>query len=904
MSEQAESAKQSDYLLEEQIANSTTPSYTTASSSSFTATPSSFATRNSSLQRTPSNLYRSPSLLHQSSYTTLNLTQNNQPYPSPPPPLIDAPINNSHHSHSTHQLFGTFPNHQAYDLSTQPRTLGYGSQSAYYQLPYAPLSPRPTRLVPTEVVLTDGEFILDIPLSDEYTSKVKYTEGNEFTNIRYSAVTSKPDDFPKVFSLRQKEMSRTRKTKIAVVCTMYNEDEQLFTKTMSAVMDNIAYLCSLKGRKGWGEHSWRDIVVCIVSDGVKPCNPRTLDVLAAMGCYMDGLTRSQVNGKQVEAHMFEFTTQVRIDTSLEPEFTSHESNKVVPMQTIFLLKEKNAKKINSHRWFFNGVCEVLKPEVCILIDVGTKPTKQSFYHLNRAFERNSNVAGACGEIAVELGRGWKNLANPLVAVQNFEYKMSNILDKPLESVFGYISVLPGAFSAYRYAALQEKPLESYFKGEALHAGHDFGKPNVSQSNMYLAEDRILCFELVMKRDKRYILKYVKSAKAETDVPTELPDLLKQRRRWFNGSFFASVFAVQNVFRIFTSGHTFLRKIVLLVETLYNAINLVYSWFSIASIYICFYFMFNIASTTEMAACNNAVVDNPSSDPFYPYGAAVSNALRGIYIASFITMVVASLGNNPSKVKPLLILIAVVFALCMALMLALVFFTVYSNVKTIPNDVSGLKGFMEYVPTNANFSDLLLSLFCTYVLYIISSMMFLDPWHPFTCLLQYLLMTPAFSNMFMVYAFCNIHDISWGTKGQDSVSTAPAIQSRQNDAGRQVATTNVPAPDYANELNKLRDMAIEIRDPHAVTELQIQHKTSDDHFKAYRTYVLMWWFLSNFALVYILTDDFIIRIMSKPGRANPFLVFLLWSVAGLTGVRFLGCFVYWVQWIVESVVDSF
>lgn len=28
-----------------------------------------------------------------------------------------------------------------------------------------------------------------------------------------------------------------------------------------------------------------------------------------------------------------------------------------------------------------------------------------------------------------------------VAAQNFEYKMSNILDKPLESVFGYITVL-------------------------------------------------------------------------------------------------------------------------------------------------------------------------------------------------------------------------------------------------------------------------------------------------------------------------------------------------------------------------------------------------------------------------------------------------------------------------------
>ncbi|KAG1830958.1 hypothetical protein F4604DRAFT_1606904, partial [Suillus subluteus] len=105
--------------------------------------------------------------------------------------------------------------------------------------------------------------------------------------------------------------------------------------------------------------------------------------------------------------------------------------------------------------------------------------------------------------------------------------LSNILDKPTESMFGYISVLPGAFSAYRYIALTNNkdgtgPLASYFKGEVLH-GRD---TDIFTSNMYcFSPQRILCFELIAKANSNWVLKYVKGAIGETDVPDALPEFI-------------------------------------------------------------------------------------------------------------------------------------------------------------------------------------------------------------------------------------------------------------------------------------------------------------------------------------------------------------------------------------------
>lgn len=98
---------------------------------------------------------------------------------------------------------------------------------------------------------------------------------------------------------------------------------------------------------------------------------------------------------------------------------------------LFCLKEKNQKKINSHRWFFQAFGKVLEPNVCVLIDAGTRPGGASIYHLWKAFEVNPQCAGACGEIKAMLGKGGRYLLNPLVATQNFEYKVGNNLSTTL-----------------------------------------------------------------------------------------------------------------------------------------------------------------------------------------------------------------------------------------------------------------------------------------------------------------------------------------------------------------------------------------------------------------------------------------------------------------------------------------
>ncbi|KAK4218642.1 class 2 chitin synthase [Rhypophila decipiens] len=724
-----------------------------------------------------------------------------------------------------------------------------------------------------EVQLINGELVLECKIPTILYSFLPRRDEVEFTHMRYTAVTCDPDDFvDKGYKLRQNIGRTARETELFICVTMYNEDEYGFTRTMHAVMKNISHFCQRNKSRTWGENGWQKIVVCVVSDGREKIHPRTLDALAAMGVYQHGIAKNYVNQKAVQAHVYEYTTQVSLDADLK--FKGAEKG-IVPCQMVFCLKEKNQKKLNSHRWFFNAFGKALNPNVCILLDVGTKPGSTSLYHLWKAFDTDSNVAGACGEIKAMKGKWGMNLFSPLVASQNFEYKMSNILDKPLESVFGYITVLPGALSAYRYHALQNDanghgPLSQYFKGETLHGQQS----DVFTANMYLAEDRILCWELVAKRDERWVLKYVKGCTGETDVPDSVPEFISQRRRWLNGAFFAAVYSLVHFRQIWTTDHTIARKVLLHIEFVYQFIQLLFTFFSLANFYLTFYFI-----AGGMA--------DPKVDPF---GNGIANIIfiifRYVMILLVSTQFILSLGNRPQGAKKMYLASMVIYGVIMTYTtISCIYIIVYQLTKQNTDTELG----------NNIFTNLIVSTASTVGLYFLMSFLYLDPWHMFTSSAQYFLLLPSYICTLQVYAFCNTHDVTWGTKGDNVIKT---------DLGGAVgkgSTVELEMPSeqldidsgYDEALRNLRDR-VEVPTP-GISEEQMQA----DYYKSVRTYVVVVWMVCNATLAMAVSE-----IYGSSGIGDNFyLRFILWAVAALALFRALGSTTFAVLNVINIIVEG-
>lgn len=725
------------------------------------------------------------------------------------------------------------------------------------------------RYATRKVKLVQGSVLsIDYPVPSAIRNAIQPEYRNneagndEFVKMRYTAATCDPDDFTLKNGYDLRPRMYNRHTELLIAITYYNEDKQLLSRTLHGVMQNIRDIVNLKKSVFWnkGGPAWQKIVVCMVFDGIDKTDKNALDVLATIGVYQDGILKKDVDGKETVAHIFEYTTQLSVTPNqqlIRP--TDNNPQNLPPVQFIFCVKQKNTKKINSHRWLFNAFGRILNPEVCILLDAGTKPSPKSLLALWEGFYNDKDLGGACGEIHAMLGKGGKKLFNPLVAVQNFEYKISNILDKPLESSFGYVSVLPGAFSAYRYRAIMGRPLDQYFHGDHTLSAR-LGKKgidgmNIFKKNMFLAEDRILCFELVAKAGQKWHLSYIKAAKGETDVPEGAPEFIGQRRRWLNGSFAATLYSLMHFGRMYKSSHNLIRMFFLHVQLIYNILNVMFSWFSLASYYL---------TTTVIMDLVGTAVPGETEDtehhawPFGDTATPIINAvLKYLYLAFVILQFILALGNRPKGSKYLYILSLAVFALIQGYILVL---SGYLVARAFSGGISGQISFattddfvQSFFGGASEAGVIIVALVTIYGLNFLASFLYLDPWHMFHSYPAYLFLMSTYINVLMVYAFNNWHDVSWGTKGSDKAEALPSAHTQKGEKDEVVIEEiDKPQEDIDSQFEQTVKRALEP----FVEEEEIEAKDIEDSYKSFRTgLVVMWLFSNTFLIIAITSDNF-------------------------------------------------
>lgn len=265
------------------------------------------------------------------------------------------------------------------------------------------------------------------------------------------------------------------------------------------------------------------------------------------------------------------------------------------------------------------------------------------------------------------------------------------------------------------------------------------------------------------------------------------------------------------------------------------------------------------------------------------GKVIALVLLWLYATATVTTFIFSFGNTPKGAKKSYLLIAVFYALTMAYMLVA---TILLSIKTVTGTIKGEKSKGE----DTSFTDLLkqeyvrnltISVLATYALYTISSIIFLDPWHMITSFVQYLLLSPAYINILNVYAFCNVHDISWGTKGDDGIKTDLGVV-KQSAAG----TFEIEIPTTDEEIDAAYKKEAEMLMVPAPEDGDGNNDDAKFYYAFVRSILVITWIISNVAIIAI-----VLTTGNSGYKQQIFLTVILYAVAFMAVFRSLGCAAY-------------
>ncbi|KAL4456936.1 hypothetical protein ABPG74_014574 [Tetrahymena malaccensis] len=461
------------------------------------------------------------------------------------------------------------------------------------------------------------------------------------------------------------------------------------------------------------------------------------------------------------------------------------------------VKYQNGGKLSSHLWFFSGFCELFQPSYTILLDCGLVPDEKALFNMFLAFETDKNVGGVCGFMGIKFQDVYTDAgqrkdeykrAQPQIdflsdlfqkmfdiqKAQMYEYNMGHFIDKPFESLFGYIQVLPGAFSGYRWDALKrDEQTKDCILDDYLSSVLDQSRElTLEQQNMNLAEDRILCLKIYSKHGKKYTLKYLPNCRAKVDPVTDLMTLISQRRRWINGSTFALKLCLRDSNLVYDSDHGMYDIIKFKLCMAFAWLNNFLSYISLSVFFIIVFIM--IETNVSQVSLEGSIMNGSALQLL------ITTLFFAAYFISVLVIIYISLMLDTRKQEVIRSFYPISTFLGVVMLVAYVFMLIYVVLTTLftwdyyilgnKNSQYAQSGILQ--SWNENFLKeffcylIVVGFFITFIPYIFNPRKILEMIISFIHFIAY---QAQYIHLFTIYAYCRIDDFSWGTKGQNTAS---------------------------------------------------------------------------------------------------------------------------------------
>lgn len=308
-----------------------------------------------------------------------------------------------------------------------------------------------------------------------------------------------------------------------LICiTLYNEAVDEFSLTLNALIVSLQDFDAERPAVNRASSC-----VCVMADGSEKLSPPVKALLIRCGLW------SEDPMSPLPGTTFYFSSHcpsvllAGIDD--RPIDLCHVES---PIHFVVCVKPHNRGKFDSHALFFDHLCAQLRPAYCYQLDTGTaihRKTMRAMVEQLRTQPRLGALAARIVLPAPALGEGL------LHSWQFLDFATQGSYCWPAELASGHLSVLPGQFCAIRWSALcpakaeqsASSPVQRYLRG--INPGTPLEKL------MFLSEDRVIGNEIVLDAHHHWRLDYCGSSQAVTDACPSMRELLRQRRRWINGS---------------------------------------------------------------------------------------------------------------------------------------------------------------------------------------------------------------------------------------------------------------------------------------------------------------------------------------------------------------------------------